>query len=418
MWNSNTPLPPSTKIKVRAPGSGLIASQVMVPFEGDVTTTLVPGVFSNIVSTGLQYRIKVGAGLIDPFDFRVTIDCAPAPGTGCVYKLEGGLKSKGAVPLTPALGAVLDALGGSPDLLATVLAADPSLQGEIATLALELDRLDWQVGIPADVCSCVWTYAAERTPAARTFDPFETRDFEEGGFEGPGAAHNYGAQSIGRGGTGLAAVSKSRIEMALRCWDFESWGVMTVDLPGGPQDIELPALTSCPAPCTGEIKHAFRLEARLAALAVGGPMSDGISMASQSADYSVDNTPLINETWSASVVGDANPGPSQGLRRRLGNGLVGAYETDIECVDRSMGQVRTAPTSAELQTTGSVSVDGGDDAFGIAETGNRYLMEAVGFASCAVKPAWQVTLTDVLSFAGEPPLERPQRLVIQPYCWD
>ena len=191
---------------------------------------------------------------------------------------------------------------------------------------------------------------------------------------------------------------------------------MIVDLPGGSTAIPAPILATCPVTtCPGEVHQSLIFEGRLETWAMASDLDGAEGEASELVTYSIDGDLLVNDLASAFARVEASPAPSADLVVLMDDELAATYDHDTACLNHKIGQVGSPPSIAELHTVGTVSVDAGTGAFGFAQTGNRHVMQAVGFASCALEPAARVRLKDILSSAVEDPLKR-DGVTVRPYC--
>ncbi len=434
-WADDATLPGATQLRVRDAEGNLVIRRVVHPVPGEITERLLPGALEDVVDHGLGFTIKIGARLMRPYPFRAALSCDPP--LPCSWELAGGVTSEAAV-VDRDLAPVLDVLeaAGAPDVLAAALAMAPELTGEIISLAIDLGKLDERVSIPTGgACSCTWTSAQDRVPVGFTIidDGFnedlvlDLPAWQEGGHDGPGAAHTAGVQTISDTITRTVG-GFSRLEVALRCWEFQGWTQVTYLLPGGPQVVSMPVFSACPASCEGMVKHETVFEARLEAqgvtLAMGestdandpgdpsGPADPSepgdptdptecnhaaCATAQETVIYTIDSqTPIIAATGDASV--------------RV---PIGTDRIEVDCLQQSALQWRPAPSEARLDTSGLAFAEAGADGFAFAKVHNLYSLGAAADAECALD---QVVKIKVEDFIGRSLRSIDGGVNVEPWC--
>ena len=266
-WSSAGILPAWAELKgVSANGQGAVSITV-IPAVGQTTTHLLPSLFADVATDGLQYSLQIadpsGAALGADYPLRVMLTCSPDD--ECTFSTVSGIETN-AVFTRPELSAALDRQEayGSSDVLHNALAAEPEIRGDVYGLALELPRQ--LKGSPG--CSCYWQSSQDPPSTSEGMIPIHkhTSVLELVGWEGPGASFGLGALATGTDWYDMYS-GKSAIALRQRCWqvvdDEVTRVILIADSSGGwqPVAVTVPVVSSCVHPCLNSTSMLFRAEA-------------------------------------------------------------------------------------------------------------------------------------------------------------
>ncbi|MEM7355520.1 MAG: hypothetical protein AAF657_32200 [Acidobacteriota bacterium] len=395
-WDEMMPIDPIS-LSVLDPAGAVMATAVATPLPGDMTIETVVAALATVKAHGLAYTITLSAGLTDPYDFQVSIDCSGGP-LLCSYRATGEFATDAVVVETKLAAELAAAAPTSTNILADIAAARPDLIGQIASLALQLDRLDASVGIPSGPSSCasLWTTTLERTRDK----PFIDRQFEPAPIlnevvenvscQAHGPGHYALAQKLDGGVTHMPR-GETSLSLHLRSWDFLGWDDLELGTPGSAVSFQVraPRLAPCEGRCLGTVQHDACFEGHLAVAAreVAPSLSQPKAIladayASELAHYRVGE----QEGFTAFIEAEATAAP-------------GALETTTQSVTEGSSIPAKSPSTATLGasglTTANVQGDPSVTSCALAELANRFSMAATAKASCAVQPVTEASTRSI-----------------------
>ncbi len=257
-------------------GSKVDGRFISPPEGGEPLEVVFPDFLRRLPAEGFQVSSVVqdlaGQNVSAVHAFRVFFDCPPRA-RGCRWETVDGLKAD-SLTMRESLRAALHADGTAAatlDLLTDILTSQPKLEGQVLSLASQLDRLDARRTLGTK-CHCFWIAAFQEAPAGVIKKGVASgpvpSGWTYGEVQGRGAAVVIGGQARWlEDPIELSVDGASSLTMELSCYQIKQWKTHKVSMStsGSERILRFPVMVPCAAVCSGDLVFTATLKGELRA---------------------------------------------------------------------------------------------------------------------------------------------------------